>query len=99
MTVKTNSRLAGFTFLIGLTTLFLSQDSIYKHFVLQDGSASHTIHSIFQDKECFLWLGTESGLCRYGGTTFTTFTIKDGIDGNEVFGMFQDRKGGPRYSI
>jgi hypothetical protein len=70
-----------------------SQDLIYKHYDLQDGLASPTIHSIFQDRDGFLWFGTESGLCRYDGTRFKTFTVKDGLADNEVLGMFQDRKG------
>jgi ligand-binding sensor domain-containing protein len=70
-----------------------AQDFIYKHYDLQDGLASLTIHSIFQDRDGFLWFGTESGLCRYDGTRFKTFTIKDGLPGNEVFDMLQDRKG------
>lgn len=70
-----------------------SQDLIYKHYDLQDGLASPTIHSIFQDKDGFIWFGTESGLCRYDGKQFKTFTVKDGLPGNEVFGMLQDKKG------
>jgi ligand-binding sensor domain-containing protein len=69
-----------------------SQDLIYKHYDVQNGLANSTIHSIFQDKDGFLWLGTESGLCRYDGSQFKTFTVKDGLPGNEVFGLFQDSK-------
>jgi ligand-binding sensor domain-containing protein len=69
-----------------------SQDFIYKHYGLQDGLANPTIYYIFQDKEGFLWFGTESGLCRYDGTRFKTFTVQDGLSGNDVFGMFQDSK-------
>lgn len=70
-----------------------SQDFIYKHYDLQDGLPSPTIHSIFQDKEGFLWFGTESGLCRYDGARFKIFTVRDGLPDNEVFGMLQDNKG------
>jgi hypothetical protein len=69
-----------------------SQDLIYKHYDVQNGLANSTIHSIFQDKDGFLWLGTESGLCRYDGSQFKTFTVKDGLPGNDVFGLLQDRK-------
>jgi hypothetical protein len=69
-----------------------SQDFTYKHYDVQDGLLNSTIHSIFQDKEGFLWFGTGSGLCRYDGTRFRTFTINDGLSGNDVFGMYQDSK-------
>ena len=70
-----------------------SQEFVFKQYDVQDGLASPTIHSIFQDRDGFLWIGTESGLCRYDGTHFKTFTVKDGLQGNEVFGMIQDKKG------
>ena len=54
--------------------------------------ANPTIHSIFQDKDGFLWIGTESGLSRYDGTRFKTLTVKDGLPNNEVLGLFQDSK-------
>jgi ligand-binding sensor domain-containing protein len=69
------------------------QDFIYKHYDLQDGLPNPTIHAIFQDKDGFLWLGTESGLSRYDGNRFKTYTVKDGLPGNEVLGIFQDSKG------
>ena len=68
------------------------QELVFKHYDLQDGLASPTIQSIFQDRNGFLWFGTESGLCRYDGNGFKTFTVKDGLPGNEVFGMFEDSK-------
>ncbi len=70
-----------------------AQELVYKHYDFQDGLANSTIHSIFQDKEGFLWIGTESGLCRYDGSRFKTFTAKDGLPGNEVFQVFEDSKG------
>src|SRR6476659_4998547 len=69
------------------------QELVFRHYDLQEGLANPTIHSIFQDRDGFIWFGTESGLCRYDGTQFKTFTKKDGLPGNDVFGMLQDRQG------
>lgn len=66
---------------------------MFKHYDVSDGLANPTIHSIYQDRDGFLWIGTESGLSRYDGTHFKTFTVKDGLEGNEVFGLIQDKKG------
>jgi ligand-binding sensor domain-containing protein len=92
--VKMCSRSVFLTVLLSLSYLSktCSQEFTYKHYDVQNGLANSTIHSIFQDKEGFLWIGTESGLCRYDGTRFRTFTVKDGLAGNDVFGMFQDSK-------
>src|SRR5688572_25290556 len=75
------------------TSYCYSQDYIYKHYDVPDGLPNPTIHALYQDRDGFLWIGTESGLCRYDGTHFKTFTVKDGLQGNEVFGMAQDKKG------
>src|SRR3954469_15343934 len=81
-----------FIFLSYCSLWLRGQELVFKHYGLQDGLASPTIHSIFQDRNGFLWFGTESGLCRYDGNSFKTFTVKDGLPGNEVFGMFEDSK-------
>jgi ligand-binding sensor domain-containing protein len=82
-----------FTFLLVMgTSLCHAQDFIYKHFDVQEGLPNPTIHAIHQDKDGFLWIGTESGLCRYDGTRFKNFTVKDGLPANEVLGVFQDSK-------
>src|SRR5689334_16312550 len=87
------NRAALFLLLSCLSLWLRGQELVFKNYGLQDGLANPTIHSIFQDKDGFLWFGTESGLCRYDGNRFTTFTVKDGLPGNEVFGMLQDSRG------
>jgi ligand-binding sensor domain-containing protein len=48
----------------------------------------------FQDTKANLWFATSSnGVYRYDGKYFKNFTTKDGLPGNEVFAMLQDRKG------
>ena len=93
LVLKTASRLTLSLLLILLSCISRSQDYIYKHYDLQDGLPNLTIHAIFQDRDGFLWLGTESGLARYDGNRFKTYTVKDGLPGNEVLGLFQDSKG------
>ena len=82
-----------FIFFSLYSLLVSGQELVFRHYDLQDGLASPTIHSIFQDRDGFIWFGTESGLCRYDGNEFKTFTVKEGLPGNDVFGMFQDHEG------
>lgn len=82
------------TFLVMCCTSYCySQDYIYKHYDVPHGLPNPTIHALYQDKDGFLWIGTESGLCRYDGTHFKNFTVKDGLPANEVLGVFQDSRG------
>lgn len=91
--LKLVRKTAYFIALLHAVTALHSQELVFKQYGVQDGLASPTIHSIFQDRDGFLWIGTESGLCRYDGSNFKTFTVKDGLQGNEVFGLIQDKKG------
>jgi ligand-binding sensor domain-containing protein len=45
-----------------------------------------------QDKEGFMWFGTESGLSRFDGVHFKNFTTEDGLPDNEIIGIFCDSK-------
>jgi len=40
-----------------------------------------------------IWFGTDAGASRYDGKTFTNFTTQDGLSGNSVNSIAQDRTG------
>ena len=54
---------------------------------------------MLEDQEGNLWFGTGwyhikgKGVSRYDGTTFTTFTIQDGLPDNQVCALLEDRDG------
>src|SRR6266540_1647980 len=83
------------------TTLFLliyplftfSQDFAYTRYDSKDGLAGSTVYCITQDKDGFLWFGTETGLSRFDGTHFKNFTREDGLTENEIIQLFADSKG------
>jgi signal transduction histidine kinase/ligand-binding sensor domain-containing protein len=75
-----------------------SNDSIYpflsyKHYGEEEGLLTKTIYASIQDREGFLWFGTDAGVFRYDGKNFKRFTLKDGISDNEVLGLFEDHLG------
>jgi len=45
-----------------------------------------------QDKDGFIWMGTETGLSRFDGTRFKNFTTSDGLPDNEIIKLFVDSK-------
>jgi signal transduction histidine kinase/ligand-binding sensor domain-containing protein/DNA-binding response OmpR family regulator len=69
------------------------------HFFYQ-GNNTHSISTnfiyvIFEDKDGYLWLGTNGqGLDRFNPETLTAenFSKKEGLPGNEVFSILQDKK-------
>lgn len=74
--------------------LFLQGQSFhYINYNIKDGLAGSIVYSMCQDKDGFMWFGTDNGLSRYDGTHFKNFTIKDGLPDNEVLKVFADSKG------
>jgi ligand-binding sensor domain-containing protein len=70
-----------------------SQDFSYTRYDIKDGLAGSSVFCAAQDKEGFMWFGTESGLSRFDGIHFKNFTAEDGLPDNEIIGLFCDSKG------
>lgn len=70
-----------------------SQEYSYTHYDISDGLAGSTVYCITQDKQGFIWLGTETGVSRFDGTHFHNYTTKDGLPDVEVLEMFADSRG------
>lgn len=70
-----------------------AQDKSYTQFNKENGLAGNVAYCITQDKDGFIWIGTENGASRYDGTNFKTFTVEDGLTDNEVLEVFADSKG------
>jgi two-component sensor histidine kinase len=79
--------------LLLIPVLLTAQDFNYVHYDTKDGLAGSTVYSMCQDKDGFIWFGTENGLSRFDGTNFKNFTVKDGLPDNEVLKVFADSKG------
>jgi ligand-binding sensor domain-containing protein len=69
------------------------QEYGYTHYDSKDGLAGSTVYCMVQDKDGFLWFGTDIGLSRFDGTRFKNFTKGDGLPDNEIIQLFADSKG------
>lgn len=63
------------------------------HYDTRSGLPSNTVYDISQDKDGFIWFGTENGLCRFDGKNFRTFTTKDGLPDNSILRVHGDKTG------
>ena len=67
---------------------------LWQNFGVQGGLPSSTIFDILLDREGNLWFGTEgSGVSRYDGKEFVTFSLGDGLAYDMLISIFQDRMG------
>jgi len=78
-----------------------------KHLDAAKGLPSNKINTICRDSDGFLWIGTSSGLCRYDGYSFKTYTPADTArtDDSYVESIEEDANGrlwifsGSRYAV
>ena len=68
---------AGLLFFIGLVAVPPSEAQFsylrFETLALEQGLSQSSVRSIHQDRRGFMWFGTEDGLNRYDGYTFTVF--------------------------
>ncbi|MDO9000487.1 MAG: two-component regulator propeller domain-containing protein [Bacteroidota bacterium] len=70
-----------------------SQQYNFLNYGVEDGLPQSTVYEIFQDKDGYLWLGTDGGgLSRYDGYRFKTFNKSDGLNANVIRKIVQDKQ-------
>jgi ligand-binding sensor domain-containing protein len=62
-------------------------------FTTRNGLSNNYIHSMAEDRDGNLWIGTAGGLNRLADGRFSTYTVKDGLPHNNVARMVEDREG------
>jgi ligand-binding sensor domain-containing protein/signal transduction histidine kinase/CheY-like chemotaxis protein len=66
----------------------------FKIYSLEEGLPQSQVYAIFQDSRGYLWCGTYgSGVSRFDGSGFLTFTKKEGLSDNVVLAIHEDGEG------
>lgn len=63
------------------------------NYSISEGLPSSEVYDVFEDREGFLWFGTDNGVVRFDGFELEKFNIDKGLTDPVVFGFFQDKKG------
>ncbi|MCX6233592.1 MAG: histidine kinase [Bacteroidetes bacterium] len=61
-----------------------AQNPFVQLYTTSDGLPSNSINCIEQDGEKFIWFATRGGLVRYDGSSFTNYSMRDGLNQNHV---------------
>lgn len=67
-----------------LVTPLKAQRYNFKFFGQEEGLQNLAVQVVLQDRQGFLWVGTENGLFRYDGSQFKAFTKDDGLPGMRI---------------
>jgi len=69
----------------------------FEHISLEQGLSQSSVLCILQDSKGFMWFGTEDGLNKYDGYSFTVYRHSpgdpDSLSNNRVRSIYQDREG------
>lgn len=68
-----------------MPTYILSQSRSVRHFDTEDGLVGNITYTVLQDKDGYIWIPTNNGLCRYDGIEFKLYDSPL-IANNEILG-------------
>jgi diguanylate cyclase (GGDEF)-like protein len=57
------------------------------------GLPQSNVTSLLQDRDGYIWVGTQTGLAKFDGSRFETLTERDGLAGNYIMDLELDRDG------
>ncbi len=94
---KTNCFWSGVSLLIGF--LFLPSISLWSqeptaiNYTTENGLLSNEVYDLFEDKDGFLWIGTNKGAIRFNSDAMQPYTQNSGLADRDVLSIHQDSKG------
>ncbi len=75
----------------------VGESTKFHHLSIYDGLSQGTVNTILQDRQGFMWFGTQDGLNRYDGYTFTIYKYSpddpNTLGGNYISSLCEDREG------
>jgi len=67
----------------------------FTHLASEQGLSNNMVRSILQDSQGFMWFGTQDGLNKYDGYTFTVYRHRrsdpDSLSNSGITALYQDR--------
>jgi ligand-binding sensor domain-containing protein/serine phosphatase RsbU (regulator of sigma subunit) len=84
-----------------LVTLFFAlplvnleaQTYFFEKYGVEQGLSSSKVYSVIQDRNDWIWFGTESGVSRFDGSKFENFSSRNGLTGGAVYSLAEDTLG------
>jgi ligand-binding sensor domain-containing protein/serine phosphatase RsbU (regulator of sigma subunit) len=81
------------SFLILPCAFLEAQTYFFEQYGVEQGLSSSKVYTVLQDRNEWIWLGTESGASRFNGSKFENFTLANGLAGGGVYSLAEDSLG------
>ncbi|MGD2090235.1 MAG: two-component regulator propeller domain-containing protein [Candidatus Aminicenantes bacterium] len=86
------------TVMVFAANVFAQKDNIhFEHISLEHGLSQNTVECILQDSQGFMWFGTQDGLNKFDGYTFTVYRNnpedRTSLSSNFVYCILEDSDG------
>lgn len=82
-----------FSFLISAFNYSPAQQLALKTYTVEDGLIQSSVYSIIQDRNGYMWFGTEGGVSKFNGSRFINYTPDEGLAQNHVRAIHEDKNG------
>jgi signal transduction histidine kinase/ligand-binding sensor domain-containing protein len=69
-----------------------AQEYNFNNYTEVNGLPSSETYKAIQDRQGFIWVGTDNGVVRFDGEEFVVFNRSNGLTDNTVFGLYEDKK-------
>ncbi len=70
-----------------------AQRYVFKYYASEQGLGNLGVNCLLQDHIGFLWAGTDNGLYRYDGLSFTAFGITEGLPSGHILSLRETANG------
>lgn len=71
----------------------IAQTYFFEKYGVEQGLSSSKVYSVIQDRNDWIWLGTETGVSRFNGSKFENFSNRNGMAGGGVYSLAEDSLG------
>ena len=88
--MNTSFILSAFLLFLGLS--LSAQEPTTINFTTEDGLLSNEVYSLMEDKDGFIWIGTDKGASRFDSYQMLNITTSDGLADSDVLSIHQDSK-------
>ena len=84
---------------LGLLALWIwvynaeAQQHYFHNYTGEDGLSQLAVQASFQDRDGYLWIGTQAGLNRFDGHHFDVFGVRQGLANDWINALTQDVEG------